>query len=83
MIGFIRGLLENAGADINPLRIIRHIKDNLEVTGLKQSLIKILQSSKLQVSLLEGCHKILCGDVNSFSSQLQDSQNRGAFATSE
>lgn len=77
----MRGLLENAGADIDPLRIIRRIKDGLEVPGLKDALIKILQASNLQVSLLEGCQKILSGDTSSYASQLQRSQTNGAFAS--
>lgn len=77
----MRGLLENAGADINPLRIIRRIKDDLEVPGLKDALVKILQASNLQVSLLEGCQKILAGDTSSYASQFQRSQTNGAFAT--
>jgi hypothetical protein len=80
---FIRGLLENAGADINPLRIIRRIKDDLEVPGLKDALIKILQASNLQVSLLEGCQRILSGDTSAYATELQHGQSRGAFATGE
>lgn len=80
---FIRGLLENAGADINPLRIIRRIKDDLQVPGLKDALVKILQASNLQVSLLEGCQRILSGDTSAFAKQLQSGQSQGAFATGE
>ena len=80
-LAFMRGLLENAGADIDPLRIIRRIRDGLEVPGLKDALIKILQASNLQLSLLQGCQKILSGDTSSFASQLQRSQTNGAFAT--
>jgi hypothetical protein len=47
--GFIRGLLENVGADIDPVRLIRRIKNGLEIPGLKQALIKILQDFNLQV----------------------------------
>jgi hypothetical protein len=80
---FIRGLLENAGADINPLPIIRRIKDDLQVPGLKDALVKILQASNLQVSLLEGCQRILSGDTSTFAKQLQTGQSQGAFATGE
>jgi hypothetical protein len=75
--------LENAGADINPLRIIRRIKDDLQVPGLKDALITILQASNLQVSLLEGCQRILSGDTSSFAKQLQQGQSQGAFASGE
>ena len=47
--GFIRGLLENVGAEIDPIRLIRRIKNGLEIPGLKLALIKILQDFNLQV----------------------------------
>lgn len=49
MAGFIRALLEHVGSDINPIRLIRRIRDGMEVPGLKQALVKILQSANLQV----------------------------------
>lgn len=48
---FIRALLEHVGAEINPIRLIRRIRDGLEIPGLKPALVKILQASNLQVSL--------------------------------
>ena len=47
---FIRGLLENVGAEIDPVQLIRRIKNGLEIPGLKFALIKILQDYNLQVS---------------------------------
>lgn len=52
--GFIRGLLENVGAEIDPIRLIRRIKNGLEIPGLKLALIKILQDFNLQVRNLLG-----------------------------
>lgn len=49
---FIRGLLENVGAEIDPIRLIRRIKNGLEIPGLKLALIKILQDFNLQVAIL-------------------------------
>lgn len=49
--GFIRGLLENVGAEIDPIRLIRRIQNGLEIPGLKPALIKILQDFNLQVRL--------------------------------
>lgn len=46
---FIRGLLENVGAEIDPIRLIRRIKNGLEIPGLKEALIKILWDFNLQV----------------------------------
>lgn len=46
---FIRALLENVGADIDPMLLIRRIRNGMEIPGLKDALIKILQDFSLQV----------------------------------
>lgn len=51
---FIRGLLENVATEIDPLWLIRRIKNGLEIPGLKPALIKILQDYNLQVASLSG-----------------------------
>ena len=83
LIVFIRGLLENVGAEINPIRLIRRIKNGLEIPGLKEALIKILQDFHLQISLLEGCQTILNGDCSDLARRLQKGQTSGFFLTSE
>jgi hypothetical protein len=47
---FIKGLLENVGTDIEPLRLIKRIPNKMEIPDLKQALLKILQDYHLQVS---------------------------------
>lgn len=76
---FIRGLLENAGAGIDPIRLIRRIKNGLEIPGLKPALIKILQDFNLQVSLLDGCKTILGGDCADLAKKLHKDQTSGFF----
>lgn len=76
---FIRGLLENVGVEISPIRLIRRIKNGLEIPGLKEALIKILQDFYLQISLLEGCQDILNGDISVLSRKLQRNQSSGFF----
>lgn len=78
-IAFIRGLLENVGAEINPIRIIRRIKNGLEIPGLKGALIKILHDFNLQISLLEGCQTILDGDCADLAQTLHKNQTAGFF----
>ncbi|KAK7061202.1 vacuolar assembling protein [Favolaschia claudopus] len=78
---FIRGLLENVGAEISPLRLIRRIKNGLEIPGLQEALVKILQDFHLQISLLEGCQTILNGDSSDFARKLQRDQTGGFFLT--
>lgn len=49
---FIKGLLENVGTDIEPLRLIKRIPNKMEIPDLKQALLKILQDYHLQVSYM-------------------------------
>jgi vacuolar protein sorting-associated protein 41 len=74
---FIRGLLENIGPQIDPIRLIRRIKNGLEIPGLKGALIKILQDFNLQISLLEGCQTIMHGDSSDLSKTLNKDQTSG------
>lgn len=83
VVAFIRGLLENVGVEISPIRLIRRIKNGLEIPGLKEALIKILQDFHLQISLLEGCQMILNGDSSDLSRKLQKNQTSGFFLSRE
>ncbi|KAI6043752.1 hypothetical protein EDC04DRAFT_2951962 [Pisolithus marmoratus] len=76
---FIRGLLKNVGAEIDPIRLIRRIKNGLEIPGLQEALIKILHDFQLQISLLEGCRRILNGDCSDLARIRQKGQNSGFF----
>lgn len=83
LLAFIRGLLENVGAEIDPIRLIRRIKNGLEIPGLKGALIKILHDFNLQTSLLEGCQTILHGDCSDLARRLHRDQTSGFFLSSE
>ncbi|KAI0672661.1 vacuolar protein sorting-associated protein 41 [Trametes maxima] len=80
---FIRGLLENVGAEIDPIRLIRRIKNGLEIPGLKGALIKILHDFNLQVSLLEGCQTIMDGDCADLVFKLHKNQTSGFFLSAK
>lgn len=71
---FIRGLLENVGPEIDPIKLIRRIKNGLEIPGLKPAIIKILQAANIQISLIEGCKTILNSDCRHLTLELQDGQ---------
>ncbi|CAO1625027.1 unnamed protein product [Sympodiomycopsis kandeliae] len=71
---FIKGLLENVGAEIDPIRLIRRIRNGLEIPGLKDALIKILLDFNLQISLLEGCVGILDSDILRLEEQRMQGQ---------
>lgn len=51
LAGFIRGLLENVGPEVDPIRLIRRIKNGLDIPGLKPAIIKILQDFNIQVRI--------------------------------
>jgi hypothetical protein len=76
-------LLENVGAEIDPIRLIRRIKNGLEIPGLKPALIKILHDFNLQISLLEGCQAILHGDSADLAKRLHHDQTSGFLITCE
>ncbi|SCV72404.1 BQ2448_3941 [Microbotryum intermedium] len=78
---FIRGLLENVGPEIDPIRLIRRIRNGLEIPGLKPALIKILQNFNLQISLMEGCKTILYSDCRQLALALNDGQSNGFLWT--
>ncbi|PRQ73281.1 vacuolar assembling protein VPS41 [Rhodotorula toruloides] len=80
---FIRGLLENVGAEIDPIRLIRRIKNGLEIPGLKPALIKILQDFQLQISLMDGCRTVLYSDCRDLALSLHRSQTSGFLWTGD
>lgn len=80
---FIKGLLENVGSEVDAVKLIKRIKNGLEIEGLKDALIKILNDFNLQISLLEGCEAILSHDGKSFSSLLHQGQSQGQYYDKE
>ncbi|KAG0255570.1 Vacuolar protein sorting-associated protein 41 [Mortierella polycephala] len=80
---FIRGLLQNVGTEIDPIRLIRRIPNGLEIPDLRPALMKILQDFNLQMSLREGCRRILVSDSVAMADQLQRSQKRGISCSEE
>lgn len=47
---FIKVLLHNIGTHVDPIILIDKIKEGMEIEGLRDSLVKILQDYHLQVS---------------------------------
>ena len=47
--GFITGLLQNIGTHVDPIVLIQQIRAGMEIPGLRDSLVKILQDYNLQV----------------------------------
>ncbi|KAK0051675.1 vacuolar protein sorting-associated protein 41 [Biomphalaria pfeifferi] len=76
---FITALLQNVGAHIDPIKVISKIRRDLEIPGLRDSLVKILQDYNLQLFLRDGCRKILVADSFNLLDRLVRTQKRGIF----
>lgn len=76
---FITALLRNVGAHIDPIIVISRIQKGMEIPGLRDSLVKILQDYNLQLSLRDGCRKILVSDSFNLMDRLVRTQKRGVF----
>ncbi|KAJ3116451.1 Vacuolar protein sorting-associated protein 41 [Physocladia obscura] len=73
---FIIGLLENLGSHIDPVKVIRKIPEGLPIPHLQASLIKIMTDYGIQMSLREGCAKILVSDAVKLMESLYRNQRR-------
>ena len=80
---FIIVLLNNVGTHIDPRQLVERIEPGLEIPGLRQSLIQILRDYNLQVSLQEGCKRILGSDCYSLLTRKVRGASRGLLVSSE
>ncbi|XP_013388215.1 vacuolar protein sorting-associated protein 41 homolog [Lingula anatina] len=80
---FIKGLLNNIGTHVDPIILIKKIREGMEIPGLRDSLVKILHDYNLQMSLREGCQKILVKDCYGLLERLVKTQRRGICVDSE
>ncbi|ESO87990.1 hypothetical protein LOTGIDRAFT_126722, partial [Lottia gigantea] len=76
---FMTALLQNVGSHIDPIKVITRIKKGIEIPELRDSLVKILQDYNLQISLREGCKKILVADSFNLMERLINTQKKGVF----
>ncbi|KAI9807969.1 MAG: hypothetical protein M1825_005276 [Sarcosagium campestre] len=74
---FIRGLLEEVGTAIDPIKLVRRIPDGLEIEGLRDGLIRMLREYEIQDSINEGVARVLRGEVGMSMDKLRLGQRRG------
>jgi hypothetical protein len=74
---FIVGLLKNLSAHIDPLRVIERIPETLDIPGLKTALVQIMSDCTVQLSLRNGCERILKSDTWNTLMQLIETQRKG------
>jgi len=74
---FIRGLLEEVGTAINPIRLVRRIPEGLEIPGLREGLKHIMKEHEIQYSISSGVARVLRSEVAAAQTQLRNGQRRG------
>lgn len=74
---FIRGLLEEVGTAIDPIRLVRRIPEGLEIEGLREGLSRMIKEYEIQESISEGVARVLRGEVAMAQNALRAGQRRG------
>jgi len=74
---FVSGLLEHIGAYVDPIKLIKRIPTGMEITALRDRLVKIISDYNLQMSLREGCKEVLKADCVDLAERLYRAQRKG------
>ncbi|KAF2008188.1 vacuolar assembly protein-like protein [Amniculicola lignicola CBS 123094] len=74
---FIRGLLEEVGTAIDPIKLVRRIPEGLEIEGLRDGIGRMVREYEIQHSISEGVAKVLSGEVAAGMDTLRAGQKRG------
>ncbi|XP_050315516.1 vacuolar protein sorting-associated protein 41 homolog [Anthonomus grandis grandis] len=80
---FITFLLQSIGNYIDPTVLIQKITPGMEILGLKNSLVTMLNQYNLQVSVQEGCKKILVSDYFNLQKKLVHVHQKGTAISSD
>ncbi|CAN9153568.1 unnamed protein product [Alternaria alternata] len=74
---FIRGLLEEVGTAIDPIKLVRRIPEGLEIEGLRDGIGRMVREYEIQHSISEGVARVLRGEVAAGMDTLRAGQKRG------
>jgi hypothetical protein len=74
---FIRGLLEEVGTAIDPIKLVRRIPEGLEIEGLRDGIGRMVREYEIQYSISDGVAKVLRGEVATGMDTLRAGQKRG------
>ncbi|XP_019888291.2 vacuolar protein sorting-associated protein 41 homolog isoform X1 [Ooceraea biroi] len=72
-------LLQKIGTYVDPRLMVQRIEPTLEIPGLKKALVKMMCDYNLQVSVQEGCKKILSNDYFNLHERLVRCHEKGIF----
>ncbi|XP_046834761.1 vacuolar protein sorting-associated protein 41 homolog isoform X2 [Vespa crabro] len=70
-------LLQKIGTYVDPRLMVQRINPSLEIPGLKKALVKMMCDYNLQVSIQEGCKKILSNDYFDLHERLVRCHQKG------
>jgi len=73
---FIRGLLEEVGTAIDPIKLVRRIPEGLEIEGLREGIGRMVREYEIQYSISEGVARVLRGEVAAGMDTLRAGQKR-------
>lgn len=76
---FIRGLFEQAGAVVDPVKLLRRIPEGTPLAGLKNSLSKVFSDFDLQLSLSQCGIQIHGSELSVLTRRLLARQRRGVL----
>lgn len=74
---FIRGLLEEVGTAIDPIKLVQRIPEGLEIEGLREGIRGIIREHEIQWSILEGTSRVLRSEVAGLQRGLRSGQRKG------
>lgn len=74
---FLKILLQKIGTYVDPRILIRRIGKNTQIPGLKNALVKMMTDYNLQVSVEEGCTKIVVSDCFDLHEKLYNVRRKG------
>ena len=74
---FIRGLLQEVGTSIDPLKLVQRIPPGLEIEGLKEGLGGMLREFEVQESISNGVARVLRGEVNAAMQERSNGLSKG------
>ncbi|XP_034950259.1 vacuolar protein sorting-associated protein 41 homolog [Chelonus insularis] len=72
-------LLQKIGTYVDPRLLVQKIEPSMEIPGLKKALVKMMCDYNLQVSVQEGCKKILSNDYFNLHEKLVKSHHKGFY----
>ncbi|XP_043598277.1 vacuolar protein sorting-associated protein 41 homolog isoform X1 [Bombus pyrosoma] len=72
-------LLQKIGTYVDPRLMVQRMEPSLEIPGLKKALVKMMCDYNLQVSVQEGCRKMLSNDYFNLHERLVKCYQKGIF----